>query len=205
MRRIKPRPVSRTGGSQELDPHIQAWWDAVLADEEGARHPILSDDVKVRLEGDRLILSGELDTAEQRDDLVAQAHARTGQGFSQVEQSRLKVAERREKPGLLEQTLIAAFRHRATAVLARNLVCEQSGHAITVDAIVDHSNRGKLKDLLPADYIADAERRLDRDEALLIIRVDETSAFKVRALVEEETRSKWAVATPPELIPAGKR
>ena len=52
---------------------------------------------------------------------------------------------------------------------------------------------------MPADYLDDARKHLERGAALLIMRVDETLAFRVRGLLEEDTRSQWTVATPPEL------
>jgi hypothetical protein len=34
---------------------------------------------------------------------------------------------------------------------------------------------------------------------VLVMRVDETDAFTVRGLIEEETRCHWTLATPPEV------
>jgi hypothetical protein len=39
----------------------------------------------------------------------------------------------------------------------------------------------------------------------LILTIDETEAFRVRELLEEDTRSEWTIATPPQLLAASRR
>src|SRR5947208_2817215 len=130
MRRLKPR----------LGPRIDAWWDTVLAGETDEPHPIHGDEVSVRLRDGRLELSGELDTERDRDELVKQALARTGRGFREVDAADLRVADQTEKPGILDQTLVAAFSDRATAELARKLVLEHSHAAPKKETIIDRAN-----------------------------------------------------------------
>jgi len=72
-------------------------------------------------------------------------------------------------------------------------------------AIIDRTNLGKLRGILPEDYLEDATKRIERREAVLVLRVDETEVFKVRGLLEEDTRSTWTVTTPPQLASGGKR
>jgi len=50
-----------------------------------------------------------------------------------------------------------------------------------------------------------ARKALDSGQALLILTVDETEAFRVRELLEEDTRSEWTVAAPPHLSARTKR
>ena len=110
-----------------------------------------------------------------------------------------------EKPGLLDQTLIAAFRDNSTAVLASKFVMDHSRVTPKLLAIIDRTNLDRLRELLPNDYLEDATKRIERGKAVLILRVDETEVFKVRGLLEEDTRSTWTVTTPPELASGGKR
>jgi hypothetical protein len=59
--------------------------------------------------------------------------------------------------------------------------------------------------LLPDDVARDmGGKALDSGHALLILRIDETEAFKVRELLDEDTRSEWTVAMPPRLVEASK-
>ncbi|HET7339342.1 MAG TPA: hypothetical protein VFK22_07320 [Candidatus Dormibacteraeota bacterium] len=182
-----------------MDERITGWWDAVLAGETDEPHPIHGERVKVRLKRDSLELTGILDHAKDRDQLVRQARSRIGKGIRKVDVERLVVAPRLERPGVLEQTIIAAYSDRATAELARNFVVEHSRVTPKHEAIVDHTNSKQLANLVPDEYVDDIRKRIDRGEAVLVIRVDETAAFTVRGLLEEETRCHWTMATPPEV------
>jgi hypothetical protein len=50
-----------------------------------------------------------------------------------------------------------------------------------------------------------ARKALDPGQALLLLTVDETEVFRVRELLEEDTRSEWTVASPPQLSARAKR
>lgn len=186
-----------------MDERITRWWDAVLAGETDEPHPIHGARLKVRLKRDTLELSGVLDHARDREQLVREARARIGKGLSKVDVERLVVAPRLERPGVLDQTIAASYSDRATAELARNFLVEHGRVAPKREAIVDHANTKQLESLVPADYVVDVRRRIDRGEAVLIVRVDETAAFTVRGMLEEETRSLWTIAMPPEVAVRG--
>ena len=186
-----------------MDARIASWWDAVLAGEGGEPHPVYGERISIHVAGERLEISGELERREDRDQLLEEARARVGHGIRDVDTSRLTVAQRRERPGVLEQTLVASFPDPATAELARKFVLEHGRATPKGEAVVDHQGSAKLRDLLPPEFVEDAKKRLDRGEALLILRIDETDAFRVRALLDEGTRSKWTIATPPEIATSG--
>ena len=198
MRRSKAPPREGDGSG------IAHWWNAVLAGETGEPHPVLGDRVSVRVAGERLVISGQLDRSEDRDELVKQARARIGRGIKELDTSHLKVADRHETPGLLDQTLIAAFPDRDTAELACKFVLERSRVTPYQQAIVDRRNAGDLGKLLPEGFVEDARRHVENGDALLVMRVDETDVFLVREILEEDTRSSWTIATPPSVISARK-
>jgi len=191
------------GRKGDIDSRVAAWWDAVIAGEAGESHPIHGEALSVRVKNGRLELSGHLDRPADRDELVRQARSRIGHGIHEVDDTHLRVAGRREKRGILEQTLVAAFLDRATATLARKVVLERSRITPLVDTIVDRDHAAKLRDLVPAEFVDDLKKRVQRGEALLVLRVDETDAFTMRALLEEETRSTWTIATPPAVSARG--
>ncbi len=178
---------------------VDAWWASVLAGDVYNSHPIHRD-VKVRLHGGRLRLSGELESIEDRDELVGQARERIGHGIDQVDVSSLKVVSREEKPGILEQTLISAFPGREAAEYAREFVLKHSRVVPRQSDIVDAGRGEMLHRLLPDDFARDTGKALDSGHALLVLRVDETEAFKVRELLDEDTRSEWTVAMPARRI-----
>lgn len=183
---------------------LEAWWELVLAGDIYEPHPIHRD-VKVQLQGGRLRLSGELDSVEDRTELVRQARERIGRGIDQVDVSDLVVAKHREKPGILDQTLISPFPNRAAAEYARDFVLKHSRVIPKQDDILDANDGDKVRPLIPEDFAPEARNALDAGRAILILRVDETEAFRVRELLEEDTRSEWTIAAPPQLATAVKK
>jgi hypothetical protein len=178
---------------------VDAWWGALLAGDVDKPHPVYGD-LKAHLDGGRLRLSGELETESERTDLVRQARERIGHGIDRVDVSHLNVQPRKEKPGILRQTLISAFPNLAAAKYARAFVLKHSRVAPLREEIVDSPHANNLTSWRPEEFLRDAGKALDEGGALLILQVDETAAFRVRELLEEDTRSDWTIALPPELM-----
>jgi len=191
-------PRANTGASL-----IDAWWATVLAGDVSEPHPVFGD-VKVQLHGSRLRLSGELESDAERKDLVDQARQRIGHGIDGVDASGLKVTSRKEKAGVLEQTLGSAFPSRDAAEFARDFVIKHSRVVPKQSEIVD-GHHADIRKRVPADFARAARKALDSGQALLILTVDEIEAFRVRELLEEDTRSEWTVAAPPQLSARTKR
>lgn len=189
---------------QSLEARVAAWWDSVLAGEDDDPHPIYGDQVKARVAHGRLVLTGYLDQERDREELVRQARDRAGRGFRTVEPSGLKVADQLERSGLLDQTLVAAFDDTETADLASKFVLERSRVTPKEQHIIEAGQASRIDDVVPREFVSDLQKMLDRGKALLILRVDETEAFKVRGLLEEDARSTWTIATPPRMS-AGER
>lgn len=196
------RPQKKSEGgtgpapSQEL---IDAWFDTVLAGEADGPHPTFGDRVKVKFSDGLMTFSGELDSERDRDELLRQARKRIGTGLRAIDADNLRVAARRERRGVLDQTLIAAFDEAEVAELVRNFVIQRSPTKAKLQEIVKAGEIGKLRRLLPEEFVEDAQKALEKNEALLILRVDETDAFNVRKLLEEDTRSTWTIALPPQV------
>jgi hypothetical protein len=202
MNRRHTSPTARASLPTEASL-IDAWWAAVLAGDVNQPHPLYTG-LKVRLEGRRMRLSGELESDEDRTGLIRQARERIGRGIDRVDVSRLTVTTRTEKPGILEQTLISAFPSRGAAEYARDFVIKLSRVVPKQSDIVDADRAGELRRLVPAGFLATARKAIDSGDALLSLRVDETEAFRVRELLEEETRSEWTIGLPPQLFEAQK-
>ena len=167
-------------------------------------HPQHGENVVARLADGRLRLSGVVDQPADRDELLDQARARIGHGIDEVDATGLAVRSNGERAGVLDQTLVAALPDRQTAELVRTFVVDHSRVTPRAEAIVEPGRRRPLRDLVSPELAADAEKMLDRGMVLLVLRVDETSAFTVRSLLDEDTRSTWTVAAPPELRSARK-
>jgi hypothetical protein len=192
-------PVQQVEADGASASAADAWWASVLAGNVYAPHPIHGPDVKVRLDGNRLGLSGELESEEDRNELVRQARERVGHGIDRVDASDLTLAKRDEEHGILDQTLMSAFPNREAAEYARAFVIKHSRVVPMKDHIVDPDQPDGMTDLVTEDFIPVARKALEKGKALLVLRVDETEAFRVRVLLEEDTRSEWTIATPPTL------
>src|SRR5258705_2713460 len=123
--RSRTAPVTGSPRANTSASLIDAWWATVLAGDVSEPHPVFGD-VKVQLHGSRLRLSGELESDAERKDLVDQARQRIGHGIDGVDVADLKVASRKAKPGMLEQTLISAFPSRDAAAFAPDFVIKHS-------------------------------------------------------------------------------
>jgi len=194
---------AQTAVTEAADTVVDAWWSSILAGDVDEPHPVYGPALKVHLDGSRLRLSGELESAEDRKELIRQARERVGRGIDRVDASDLRIARRDEKPGILDQTLISAFPNRQAAEFAQAFVIKHSRtepkqHEIVVQETLAEEEE-RLRGRLPADLLAKARKWLEAGQALLILTVDETAAHRVRELLEEDTRSQWTIAVPPTL------
>ncbi len=189
------------GTSRASASLVDAWWATVLAGDLSEPHPVFGE-VKVSLHGGLLRLSGELESEAEHKKLVRQARHWIGRGIDSVDASGLTFASRKEKPGILEQTLISAFPSGAAAEFARDFVIKHSRVVPKQSDIVEPHHSDERRVLVPEDFVAQASKALDGGRALLILRVDETQAFRVRELLDEDTRSEWTLTAPPQLIAA---
>jgi hypothetical protein len=189
-----PDPASRT----------KSWWASILAGQIDDPHPIYGADVDVTFKRGKLQLTGELPSESDRKELLKEARNYVGHGIDDIDAKHLTVAKRKEKPGILDQTLIAAFPNRHVAEYASQYLVKSRRVEPKLLEILDSHHQDKMRELLPAEFLADVQKAFDAGEAVVILTVDETSAFKARELLDEETRSLWTIATPPVPI-AGKR
>jgi hypothetical protein len=176
---------------------IKSWWTAVLAGQVDTPHPIYGADLSVSFRGGVLHLSGELPSNDDKKELLAQAREFKGRGVAGVDARHLLVASTREKPGILDQTLVAAFPNREVAEFAGEYLLRSRRVKPKRLEILDSKQVGRAQQLLPKDFVGDVKKALDAGEAVLVVQVDETSAYKARELLDEETRSLWTIATPP--------
>lgn len=179
-----------------------AWWKQVLAGDVAARHPVHGDELKVKLNEGRLVLSGEVPSKRDRDRLVREARERVGRGLHEYDARRLKIRPKDERPGVLSQTIAAAYSGRDTADVALRSFLEHIRTKPLLAQVVEGAS--KLDAVVPPELVDDARKELERGQALVVVEVDETDAFRARALLEEETRSTWTGAAPPRVQAASR-
>jgi len=176
---------------------IKSWWAAVLAGLVDTPHPIYGADLAVSFKRGVLRLSGEMPSNDEKKELLAQAREFKGRGVDDIDSKHLVVASRNEKPGILDQTLIAAFPNRDVAEYASQYLFQSRRVDPKQIEILDSRQEGRARQLLPKDFLSNVQKAFKAGEAVLVLRVDETFAYKARELLDEETRSLWTVATPP--------
>jgi hypothetical protein len=178
----------------------KGWWAGVLAGLVDYPHPIHGADLDVAFKGGVLRLSGELPSEADKKELLEEAREHVGKGADAIDAKHLKVAKSREKAGVLEQTLIAAFPNRDVAEYARKYLVESRRvQAKQLEIVDSRHGEARARQLLPPEFISDVQRAFRAGEAVLILRIDEITGYKVRELLAEETRSLWTIATPPAL------
>ena len=122
---------------------IDAWWKAIMAGGVDEPHPVHGDDLKISIRHGVLRLVGTMPTEDDKRELLGRAREYVGHGIDKVDARRLKVFERKEKPGILEQTLIADFANRDVAEIAtRHLVDIRRLKAKQIE-ILDREQRGQ--------------------------------------------------------------
>ncbi|MBV9278824.1 MAG: BON domain-containing protein, partial [Chloroflexi bacterium] len=96
---------------------LKEWWVKALLGEELSAHPVFNRDVHVEVDGDAVTLTGEVGTADEREEIEAEARS-IGLVHSVV--NRLRVVGGQEPQRL--QTIIAIFSSERAGQLARQAV-----------------------------------------------------------------------------------
>jgi len=186
------------GGAGDAANQVESWWTAVLLGQAGQPHPLYGDAVDVKLHGGVVHLSGQLDSPQDRQELIAEGHRYLGRGIDDVDARRLTVKRRDERRGLFDQTIIAAFPNPAVADHALAFL-RQHRRLRPKDAGTVKSGHDPLLEKI-GEFATDARKALQHGHGVLVTRVDETDAFEARELLDEDTRSIWTMVTPP--VPA---
>jgi hypothetical protein len=182
---------------------VGAWWASLIAGQVEQSHPIHGSKISAKVEGDTLVVRGKLPSEDDLAELRAELEHIAGHGVAHV---RIEVTVDQagtQQRGLLRQTLIGVFE---TAELAGFAAGYLEGHAqvpreamLLVEADSDDApkDRAALDDLGPP-FTDQARALLDNGRSLLIVSVDEVDAFRVRELLDEETRSLETLVLPPQ-------
>jgi hypothetical protein len=147
----KEQPVSSAS-------RTKSWWAAVLAGQVDEPHPIHGADLDVTFKGGKLRLSGELVSEEDRKQVVKEAREYMGKGVDEVDDKHLKVAKSKEKPGVLDQTLIAAFSNRDVAGFARIHLVENRRVKPKLVKILEPGQQAEARKILREAFMSDVEK-----------------------------------------------
>lgn len=182
---------------------IRAWWTAVLAGQVDQPHPILGTNISASVRGETLIVRGTVPSRQDREEVRDEVQPLIGHGVSRVKLDlRVRTRETGER-GLLRQTLIGTFASAEQAGFAAGYL-EGQGQIAREGMLViqpgDASDREKRRFIseLGEPYARQLRERLQHGQSALIVSVDEIDAFRVRELLDEETRSIETLVLPPQ-------
>ena len=182
---------------------IDEWWSTVLAGQVGHAHPVQSE-IHARVSNEELVLTGSVPLETDRDEIVAQARPMAADAGLSVRDEIHVTYEATDQPGLLVQTVIAVYASAADARLAEELVLDRlhGSPELTVSRLGPGQPDG-LTSAVPLDYQDEARDAFAAGRSLLVATVDETAAFRLREMLDEETRSLTTFAAPPEVARNG--
>jgi hypothetical protein len=162
-------------GSKNLEflpESTRSWWTSVLTGESETPHPTYGTDVAARLDGDTLILSGNVATMQEREEIGGEAERLKGHGIASVRNELEVGPEVTDEPGILVQTLVGIFENAELAGFARRYLEDRlRGHpqlAKVIGPDCGPTERAELCLLLPQEFCEDASKALDDGHALQI-------------------------------------
>lgn len=191
-----------------LDIHgsrTRAWWMQAVAGQLEQSHPIHGTDVRASVQGGVLRLRGVVPSQRDLDQLLAEAEEFRGNGINEVD-SEVRVEENADVAGVYRQTLISGFESAEQCAFAANYL-ESHAHIDPhfMTTVEPGSSAEALGLVVPAELVPDVARSLEEGRVVLVVTIDETSAFKARQLLEEETPSLYVVSAPPRAMPGAER
>jgi hypothetical protein len=203
---VENQPRNDEGAAEKPDDPVRAWWEAVLAGQPDEPHPVRGPKVRAHVEGETLVITGSVLTEEERDQVQSEAEELKGHGVAEIRNQIGIQPDAGGEPGLLTQTLVAAFENPDLARAAQSHL-DSSPHApaqgiLLIDPASPESAE-MLRDSLPEAYWDDATKEMKLGHTLLILTVDETAAFRAREQLDEDTNSLTTLVLPPEVPEKG--
>ncbi len=188
------QPADMTGD------RTKAWWSQVLAGQTAQTHPTWGSDLKFKVRGDELLVTGTLANDEDLAELTREVDAMKGNGISDYTIDVVVSPPETAQEGLLEQTLVGVYETADQARFAVSFI-ESSYHVTpTRMRVIEPAEVGDAatRSIVPDEYWDDVEKALGEGHALLVLTVDEVKAFRAREALDEETRSLATFILPPQ-------
>jgi hypothetical protein len=197
--------VRNENRAELFQENVRAWWTSVLVGQTDQPYPDRRLNIRASLDGDILVISGNVPEEDDLRAILAQVEPFVGREIAATRNEVTIVPEEQGDAGVLVQTLVGTFESEAQARLAAT-VLENRGNlqpsfiAILVPRTNGNSKREKkaVRQLVTDAYWKDICQALEKEQAVLVVTVDETSAFHAREILDEDTRSLQTVVLPPE-------
>ena len=184
-------------GRDPLDEKVRAWWLEVLSGEQGRDHPIYGPNLRAKLSGDVLEVSGLVESKDAEQKLRTEILTLNEGGICQV-RFEVKVVEAQGDRGVLKQTIMAFYTNSAQTRMAERFLEGHPGVTPTRVEVLDEQSVGAvLKELANAwrRELADGFRK---GTSLLLVEVDEVEAFRAIELLDD-TKGVEILVLPPRV------
>jgi len=207
-----PDQRTRTPAEPEVPEHIMSWWVGLLEGDSEGSHPVFGSRLQAKLEEQTLVVSGDLPSEAGRRDLERELRLVAEGRQLQIQNDTTVAPEGEEEQGLLEQTLVAIYDEELHAKLAVEQVKSNPLLRSVRLQILDPQRFGgpAAADGMSRQHVAPTYRR-DVQEAVaagkfvVVATVDETDAFILRELLDEDTRSRQVLVMPPIIAGSAPR
>jgi hypothetical protein len=199
-----PDRRTQTVNEPEVPEHIMSWWIGLLEGAAEGNHPVFGNVLEAKLEEQTLVVSGALPSEAGRRDLERELLLVAERRQLAVRNDTTVAPEGAEKQGLLEQTLVAIYDEELHAKLA---VEQMKGNPLLRSVrfqILDPRSfggpgavDGDSRQHLAPTYRREVQEAIAAGQFVVVATVDETDAFTLRELLDEDTRSRQVLAMPP--------
>jgi hypothetical protein len=182
---------------------VRAWWTSFLTGQVDQPYPIYNAQVEAVLDRDALTVIGTVPTEADREAIEAEVERLRRYGVTVAKVDVTVLPEETGEPGLLVQTLLVTYETEAQArFAAAYLQCQshlgRARIAVFGAAVRKSGELAEVKALIPRPYWDQVRGAIKQGHAILVVAVDETKAFQVREILDEETRSLQTLVLPPE-------
>ncbi|GEM_PF-3743593 len=178
---------------------MREWWTKALLQESHSAHPVLGNDLYVKVDGQVVTLEGTVESADQAEEIEAEARAAAPQHEIV---NRLTVVGNDETQH--NQAVLALFGNADEARVAAQTVSAWKWHGDRVPEVHKgvREARRRLRELaesarVPSDSLEDLVDAIRNGKALLIDRVPEDEAVRIISSLEG-TRAQCIRTLPPE-------
>ncbi|HUX85961.1 MAG TPA: hypothetical protein VMW65_03075 [Chloroflexota bacterium] len=202
--------MQQSDQARRLGEQVRAWWTSVLIGQVDQPYPVHRDHVQARINGGVLVVTGEVPSEDDRQDIQAEIHQLIGNGITEVRDEVVVVPDARGESGLLVQTLVGTFENEEQARFAATYLQSQSRvRPVAIHVLASRTEEATpaetvgVRQLLTEEHWQGVRNTLAAHRAILVVTVDETRAFETREILDEETRSLETVVLPPEPIGRG--
>jgi hypothetical protein len=199
-----PDQRTRMPAEPEVPEHIMSWWIGLLEGAAGGSHPVFGSRIEAKLDEQTLVVSGALPSEAGRRDLERELRMVAQRGQLAVRNDTTVAPEGAETQGLLEQTLVAIYDGALHAKLAveqikgNPLLRSVRFQILAPRSFEDHGAAdGDSRQHVAPTYRREVQEALAAGQFVVVATVDETDAFILRELLDEDTRSRRVLVMPP--------